>query len=161
MLTVRVVDWSTARKPYNSLVCVFGGFENVLRVVDIRAIPVYFEGVHPANIKLLPDCISDLLFSLLLSHPPPPSFPLPFSTPSFPPQSSPVLVGFEQAEYQTSEGSVELCFNTSAIIPKPFTVNLTTSDITAIGTYTLYVYSMGGGGGEILSNSWSVPGPFS
>ena len=148
----------------------FGGFENVLHDVDIRAIPVYrrYDNYTDATLKEFiqqtlnySQTASQTYFFPFFSPIPPP----PFSTPSFPPQSSPVLVGFEQAEYQTSEGSVELCFSTSGIIPKPFTVNLTTSDITAIGTYTLYVYSMGVGGGgrdgDILSNSWSVPGPFS
>ena len=44
MLTVRVValEYSQLhKKAYNFLVCEFGGFENVLRDVGIRAIPIY------------------------------------------------------------------------------------------------------------------------
>ena len=43
MLTVRVVDLEYSwlyKKPYSALVCEFGGFENVLRDADIRAIPI-------------------------------------------------------------------------------------------------------------------------
>ena len=43
MLKVRVVNLEynyLYKKPYSSLVCEFGGFENVLRDVGIRAIPI-------------------------------------------------------------------------------------------------------------------------
>ena len=43
MLTVRVVTLEYSqlhKKAYNLVVCEFGGFENVLRDADIRAIPI-------------------------------------------------------------------------------------------------------------------------
>ena len=40
MLTIRVAVLQLHKKAYNLVVCEFGGFENVLHDVGIRAIPI-------------------------------------------------------------------------------------------------------------------------